>query len=480
MDLAPPTFELPERYRIEKIVSHRWQTPNAWTLKSYEADGGYQGLKKAVTVPPAELIDLVKKSNLRGRGGAGFPTGLKWSFIPKDNPKPRYLCINADESEPGTFKDRYICDLDPHLLIEGTAIAAYAIGAHTAYIYIRGEFKRPAERVEAALKEAYAAGLIGKRLGGSDYPLEITLHRGAGAYICGEESALLESLEGKRGWPRIKPPFPAVVGLFGAPTIINNVETVANLPAIVLRGAEWFAKLGTEKSGGTRLICVSGHVQKPGVFEIHMQTTVRQLVDDICGGPLPGRKIKAVIPGGLFRAGPRHRRAGRGLRIRSPQERRHDGGLGGRDRHGRFGLHGAVAVAGGQVLLRGVVRAVHALPRGDALARIPALQDRGGPRPAARSRDAARRRQGHLPLSSHGARQHHLRAGRRGGAAGPLLPQALPARVREARQGRQVPVPASMGRNDGASAALAAQRRGSRSSGVVVSASVRSSFGLRA
>jgi len=298
MDLAPPTFELPERYRIEKIVSHRWQTPNAWTLKSYEADGGYQGLKKAVTVPPAELIDLVKKSNLRGRGGAGFPTGLKWSFIPKDNPKPRYLCINADESEPGTFKDRYICDLDPHLLIEGTAIAAYAIGAHTAYIYIRGEFKRPAERVEAALKEAYAAGLIGKRLGGSDYPLEITLHRGAGAYICGEESALLESLEGKRGWPRIKPPFPAVVGLFGAPTIINNVETVANLPAIVLRGAEWFAKLGTEKSGGTRLICVSGHVQKPGVFEIHMQTTVRQLVDDICGGPLPGRKIKAVIPGG--------------------------------------------------------------------------------------------------------------------------------------------------------------------------------------
>jgi NADH-quinone oxidoreductase subunit F len=298
MDLAPPTFELPERYRIEKIVSHRWQTPNAWTLKSYEADGGYQGLKKAVTVPPAELVDLVKKSNLRGRGGAGFPTGLKWSFIPKDNPKPRYLCINADESEPGTFKDRYICDLDPHLLIEGTAIAAYAIGAHTAYIYIRGEFKRPAERVEAALKEAYAAGLIGKRLGGSDYPLEITLHRGAGAYICGEESALLESLEGKRGWPRIKPPFPAVVGLFGAPTIINNVETVANLPAIVLRGAEWFAKLGTEKSGGTRLICVSGHVQKPGVFEIHMQTTVRQLVDDICGGPLPGRKIKAVIPGG--------------------------------------------------------------------------------------------------------------------------------------------------------------------------------------
>ena len=161
MDLAPPTFELPERYRIEKIVSQRWSTPEAWTLKSYQADGGYKGLAKAVTLQASELVDMVKKSNLRGRGGAGFPTGLKWSFIPKDNPKPRYLCINADESEPGTFKDRYICDLDPHLLIEGTAIAAYAIGAHTAYIYIRGEFKRPAERVEAALKEAYAAGLIG-------------------------------------------------------------------------------------------------------------------------------------------------------------------------------------------------------------------------------------------------------------------------------------------------------------------------------
>ena len=298
MDQPPPTFELPEKFRIEKIVTRRWNTPEAWKLGVYEADGGYQGLKKAVTIPQPDLIDLVKKSNLRGRGGAGFPTGLKWSFIPKDNPKPRYLAINADESEPGTFKDRYICDLDPHLLIEGAAIAAYAIGAHVAYIYIRGEFKRPAERIQAALAEAYAAGHLGQKLGGSDYALDLHLVRGAGAYICGEETALLESLEGKRGWPRLKPPFPAVVGLFGAPTVVNNVETVANLPAIVLRGPEWFAKLGTEKSGGTRLLCVSGHVQKPGVVEIHMQTTLRQLVNEVCGGPLPGRKIKAVIPGG--------------------------------------------------------------------------------------------------------------------------------------------------------------------------------------
>jgi NADH-quinone oxidoreductase subunit F len=297
-DLPPPSHELPERYRVEKIVSRRWGTPDSWTLKSYLRDGGYEGLKKALAQPPAALVDQVKKSNLRGRGGAGFPTGAKWGFIPKDNPKPRYLAVNADESEPGTFKDRYILDLDPHLLIEGAAIAAYAIGAHHAYIYVRGEFKRPYERIEGALAEAYAAGLLGPKVAGSDYALEMHLHRGAGAYICGEETALIESLEGKRGWPRLKPPFPAVVGLFGCPTVVNNVETLANLPAIVLRGAEWFAKLGTEKSGGTHLICVSGHVQKPGVFEISMHVTLRQLLDDICGGPFPGRKFKAVIPGG--------------------------------------------------------------------------------------------------------------------------------------------------------------------------------------
>jgi NADH-quinone oxidoreductase subunit F len=283
---------------VERIVSRRWGKPESWTLKSYEQDGGYQALRKALAMTPAAVTDEVKRSNLRGRGGAGFPTGLKWTFIPKDNPKPRYLCVNADESEPGTFKDRYILDNDPHALIEGIAISAFAIGCHTAYIYVRGEFKRQGERLEAAIREAYAAGYLGQKVAGTDYRLDVHVVRGAGAYICGEETALLESLEGKRGWPRLKPPFPAVAGLFGAPTIVNNVETLANVPAILSKGAEWFAKLGTEKSGGTRLICVSGHVKRPGVYEISMRTTIRQLVEEICGGPEDGRKIKAVIPGG--------------------------------------------------------------------------------------------------------------------------------------------------------------------------------------
>ena len=223
---------------------------------------------------------------------------MKWTFIPKDNPKPRYLCINADESEPGTFKDRYILDYDPHLLLEGIAIAAYAIGAHVAYVYCRGEFTHEAERLTKAIAEAYGAGYLGKNVAGSGYALDVYLHRGAGAYICGEETALIESLEGKKGWPRLKPPFPAVVGLFGCPTVVNNVETLANLPSILNRGAAWFAQLGTEKSGGTRLMCVSGHVQRPGVYEVTLQTTLRELIDDICGGTTPGRKVKAVIPGG--------------------------------------------------------------------------------------------------------------------------------------------------------------------------------------
>ena len=290
---------------LERVVSRRWGKPESWTLASYEKDGGYQALKKALAMQPAQVTDEVKKSNLRGRGGAGFPTGMKWGFIPKDlptpggaPPKPRYLCVNADESEPGTFKDRYILDNDPHSLVEGLAIAAYAIGAHKAYVYVRGEFKRQAERLDAAIREAYAAGYLGPNVAGSGYALDAHVHRGAGAYICGEETALLESLEGKRGWPRLKPPFPAVVGLFGSPTVVNNVETLANVPIIIDKGAEWFAKLGTEKSGGTRLVCVSGHVKRPGVYEISLRTTIRQLVMDICGGPEDGRQVKAVIPGG--------------------------------------------------------------------------------------------------------------------------------------------------------------------------------------
>ncbi|XXF79161.1 NADH-quinone oxidoreductase subunit NuoF [Myxococcaceae bacterium GXIMD 01537] len=285
---------------IEPVISAAWDKPQSWTLDSYRKRGGYEALKKALDLPPAAIIDEVKKSNLRGRGGAGFPTGLKWSFVPKDSPKPKYLAVNADESEPGTFKDRYILENDPHMLLEGIAIASLALGVHACYIYIRGEFKFPAERTDAAIKEAYAAGIFGKKVLGKDYALDCYVVRGAGAYICGEETALLESLEGKKGWPRLKPPFPAVVGLFGCPTVVNNVETLANVPAILSRGSEWFAKMGTDKSGGTRLVCLSGTVNRPGVYEVSMHTTIQDLIfDDKFGRGMPkGRKVKAVIPGG--------------------------------------------------------------------------------------------------------------------------------------------------------------------------------------
>ncbi|HZH04085.1 MAG TPA: NADH-quinone oxidoreductase subunit F, partial [Myxococcaceae bacterium] len=215
---------------VEKVISKNWGKPGSHTLAGYRQSGGYAGLAKALELQPAQVIDEVKRSNLRGRGGAGFPTGLKWSFVPKDNPKPKYLVINADESEPGTFKDRYILEYDPHMLLEGMAIASYALGSHQAYIYTRGEFKKQSAILDQAIAEAYAAGIFGKKVLGKDYALEVYQVRGAGAYICGEETALLESLEGKKGWPRLKPPFPAVVGLFGAPTVVNNVETIASLP----------------------------------------------------------------------------------------------------------------------------------------------------------------------------------------------------------------------------------------------------------
>ncbi len=224
---------------------------------------------------PAAIIDEVKKSNLRGRGGAGFPTGLKWSFVPKDSPKPKYLAVNADESEPGTFKDRYILELDPHMMLEGIAIASYALGVHTCYVYIRGEFKFPAERTPGGHRRGVQGRHLRQEDLGKDFELDCYIVRGAGAYICGEETALLESLEGKKGWPRLKPPFPAVVGLFGCPTVVNNVETLASVPAHLLaQGSDWYAKLGTDKSGGTRLVCLSGTVNRPGVYEVDMFTTV--------------------------------------------------------------------------------------------------------------------------------------------------------------------------------------------------------------
>ena len=279
------------------ILTRRWGKRDP-SLAGYRADGGYQALEKALSMSPADVVEEVKKSNLRGRGGAGFATGLKWTFLPKDV-RPRYLCVNADESEPGTFKDRYIIEHDPHMLLEGIAITCRALDIHLAYVYIRGEFKRQGQILERALAEARAEGIIGpKLLGKTDFPLEIHVHRGAGAYICGEESALMESLEGKRGNPRFKPPFPAVVGLWGKPTIINNVETLANIPWIVQNGGAAFAALGVGKSGGTRLFGVSGHVKRPGVYEKPVHYNLKKLIMEDCGGTASGRPIKAVIPGG--------------------------------------------------------------------------------------------------------------------------------------------------------------------------------------
>ena len=283
----------------EKILLRHEDVPNLRRLDVYEQDGGYAAARKAIPgLEPAQLTEQVKASGLRGRGGAGFPTGVKWGFLPKDNPKPRYLCVNADESEPGTFKDRQIIELNPHLLIEGTLLSAYAIQSHTAYIYIRGEFTFGAKVLEEALAEAYAKGHLGKNIYGSGFDLDIYVHRGAGAYICGEETGLIESLEGKRAYPRIKPPFPATHGLFGCPTIVNNVETLACVPAILTKGPEWFKAIGPEKSPGPKLYCVSGHVVRPGVYELPMGTPLREILDTHAGGMLNGKKLKAVIPGG--------------------------------------------------------------------------------------------------------------------------------------------------------------------------------------
>ncbi|MFQ5449756.1 MAG: NADH-quinone oxidoreductase subunit NuoF [Nitrospinaceae bacterium] len=267
------------------------------TLEVYEKQGGYKSLQKAFAKPPGEIVEMVKASGLRGRGGAGFPTGLKWSFLAKDV-FPRYLCCNADESEPGTCKDRELLQKNPHLLIEGMILCSYACRVGTGYIYMRGEFHDLCEVMEKALEEAYAKGYLGKNILGSGFDLDIHTHLGAGAYICGEESALLNSLEGRRGEPRMKPPFPAVEGLYAKPTVINNVETLCVVPCIVNEGAEKYAALGTEKSKGTKLVSVSGHVKKPGNYEVVLGTPVREIIYDMAGGIRNGNRLKAFIPGG--------------------------------------------------------------------------------------------------------------------------------------------------------------------------------------
>ncbi|OGX29441.1 MAG: NADH-quinone oxidoreductase subunit F [Omnitrophica WOR_2 bacterium RIFCSPHIGHO2_02_FULL_67_20] len=313
----------------ESVLSKRFGVQDSASIETYLRDGGYQAARKALTTMTLEqVIAEVAKSNLRGLGGAGFPTGKKWSFIPppaaspsatarsadravphsgttagggiipKDASKPHFLVVNADEGEPGTIKDRYLITKDPHLLLEGMLIASYATGAHKAYIYIRGEYAEPTVILQRAVDEARARGMLGQKIFGSSHHLEVVVHRGAGAYICGEETALLESLEGKKGFPRLKPPFPAIAGLFASPTVINNVETLACVPAIIQKGGEWFAKLGYGKSGGTRLFSVSGHVRKPGLYEASHGITLRELLD-AAGGVPEGRRLKAVIPGGI-------------------------------------------------------------------------------------------------------------------------------------------------------------------------------------
>jgi len=283
----------------QPILTSHVNEPNSYTLDFYMKNlRGYDGLRKALTLKPNDIIEQVKASGLRGRGGAGFPTGMKWQFVLKDTPKPKYICCNADESEPGTFKDHLLMERNPHLLIEGCAIACYAIGAKVAYIYIRGEFFHVQQILEAELENAYKAGFLGKNILGSGFDCDVFIHRGAGAYEAGEETALIESLEGKRAQPRLKPPFPAVEGLYNCPTAVNNVETLCNVPLIVVNGPEWFAKLGPEKNGGPKLFCISGHVKKPGVYEASMNTTLRELIYDYAGGMRGDRPLKAIIPGG--------------------------------------------------------------------------------------------------------------------------------------------------------------------------------------
>jgi len=281
------------------VISRRFGIKDSHKIDVYLQHDGYKALEKALReMTPETIIDEVKKSNLRGRGGAGFPTGMKWSFVPKDSPKPKYVICNADESEPGTCKDRPLMELDPHQMIEGITIAGRAIGAHMGFIYIRGEYRYVLDIVQTALDESYSRNYLGKNILGSGFDFDLVVHTGAGAYECGEESALMESLEGKRGYPRIKPPFPAVVGLYGCPTIINNVETLSTVPAILLEGGETYANRGTPRNGGTRMLCVAGHVNKPGIYEIPLGMNMKKFIYEVAGGIPGGKKLKAIIPGG--------------------------------------------------------------------------------------------------------------------------------------------------------------------------------------
>lgn len=282
---------------LTPILTERWDAERSWTLETYEAHGGYQALRKGLAQEPSEVLEAVKTSGLRGRGGAGFPTGMKWSFLPAPDGGPRYLVVNADEAEPGTCKDVPLMMADPHVLLEGIILTSWAIGSHHAFVYLRGEVVHVYRRLLAAVEEAHAAGYLGENILGTGFDLEVTVHTGAGAYICGEETALLDSLEGKRGQPRLKPPFPAVAGLYGRPTVVNNVESIASVPSIVEHGADWFASMGTEKSTGYGIFSLSGHVERPGQYEAPLGITLRELIE-MAGGMRGGRRLKFWTPGG--------------------------------------------------------------------------------------------------------------------------------------------------------------------------------------
>jgi NADH-quinone oxidoreductase subunit F len=283
---------------FESRLTRDWDDPGVIGIEGYEAKGGYEALGRAVAMADADILELVKSSGLRGRGGAGFPTGMKWGFVPRDTGRPTYVVVNFDESEPGTCNNRELVERDPHRLLEGAAIAALAIGCETIYVYVRGEYLWQSIVLERAIAEAYASGRFGEDVLGSGKRIDVVLHRGAGAYICGEETALLSSLEGYRGQPRLRPPFPAVEGLFASPTVINNVETLMNVPDIVVRGADWFRELGTEKSPGTKMVTISGKVERPGNYEVPLGTPFRVVLEDLAGGVLGGRGLKAWTPGG--------------------------------------------------------------------------------------------------------------------------------------------------------------------------------------
>jgi NADH-quinone oxidoreductase subunit F len=284
---------------FEKVLTRNCGLPRSETIDVYMASGGYQALRKALReYTPEQLIEIVTASGLRGRGGAGFPAGRKWSFMPKDRDMEKYVCVNTDEGEPGTFKDRELVEKDPHQIIEGVIIASYAVGARRAFVYIRGEFFLGVKRWIKAIDDAYAKGFLGKNILDSGFSLDLSVHRGAGAYICGEETALIESLEGKRGEPRKKPPYPASVGLWGKPTLVHNVETLANVPHIINRGAQWYASIGTPRSTGSKIFCVSGHVNQRGVLELPLGVPLREIIEEHAGGMALHKKLKAVIPGG--------------------------------------------------------------------------------------------------------------------------------------------------------------------------------------